>query len=269
MVCVKVHSALLLTVYERKYGVRFQTRSSSRLTTTPPASGGSSAAKCCVSTNGARRLTARCASQLSRVAVATVSFSNIEALLTSTPIGPSAAAASRQQLLAPPPRRRDRRPAPRRGRRRAAICGHERLGFGARGVMVHRDRIAGVGQRQHQRAADAAGAAGHQRRLRHRRGRDAAVQLLQIGVRVRRLQARAWRCPLRALARARTLARTKSRADMPARPKVERPRRRSPRWLPPGRVRPVRAGGSRRAAAPPPRIRDRRRRPSCAFRGRR
>ena len=49
---------------------------------------GTCAAKACVSTNGARRLLSIWRSQLLRVAVATVSYSKIEALLTSTVSGP-------------------------------------------------------------------------------------------------------------------------------------------------------------------------------------
>src|ERR1700704_4335132 len=63
---------------------------------TPPASAGRCRSKLCISTKGARRLTARWRSQLSRVVVATVLFSKIEALLTRQPIAPSGAAAPRR-----------------------------------------------------------------------------------------------------------------------------------------------------------------------------
>src|SRR6516162_10070648 len=61
--------------------------------TTPPACGGSLAAKFCIKTNGARRLTARCLSQLSLVTVSTVSLAKTAALLIRQPSAPSSRSA--------------------------------------------------------------------------------------------------------------------------------------------------------------------------------
>src|SRR5215468_7189450 len=61
--------------------------------TTPPACGGSLAAKFCIKTNGARRLIARCLSQLARVTVSIVSLAKTAALLIRQPSGPSSRSA--------------------------------------------------------------------------------------------------------------------------------------------------------------------------------
>ena len=82
---------------------------------------------------------------------------------------------------------------------------------------MHRDGKTGLGRAPARGAADALAAAGDQRRLRHRRSREARRSGAGAG---RGLSAPG--TPV--LFRARILARTTSRADTPARPAIERPR---------------------------------------------
>ena len=79
----------------------------------------------CISTNGARRLGSMCRSQLSRVTSSHSSRSNVLALLTRTPIGPSAPCASGSTFRSPPP------PA----------VGLQHLGAAARSPDLGRERV--------------------------------------------------------------------------------------------------------------------------------
>ena len=180
------------------------------------------------------------------------SRSNTEALLTRQPSGPSA----RDRRAAPAP------PSPPRRARSAASAtarpppcsdlADQRLGRLARAMVMHRHRPAVGRERQRDGAADALRAAGDERGARD--GTD--------GARSSRRHARR---------RARTLALAIALAEVPARPPCERPAGRGCRR--PGRgeaeielLEPADLVAQR---APPPRIRDRRRRRACASRDRR